>query len=66
MSAFNGDNIGSPSKDLVLNTHSKIYIKFGSRYIEIDPIKLEKLLNSIELLINRVIINNFFTYLFGK
>ena len=48
MSAFNGENIGSPSKDLVLNTHSKIYIKYGSRFIEIDPIKLEKLLNSIE------------------
>lgn len=48
MSAFNGENIGSPSKDLVLNTHSKIYIKYGSRYIEIDPIKLEKLLNSIK------------------
>lgn len=48
MSAFNGENIGSASKDLVLNTYSKIYIKYGSRYIEIDPIKLEKLLNSME------------------
>jgi hypothetical protein len=48
MSAYNGENIGSPSKDLVLNTYSKIYIKYGSRYIEIDPIKLEKLLNNIE------------------
>lgn len=48
MSAFNGENIGSPSKDLVLNTRSHIYIKRGDRFIAIDPIKLEKLL-SIDL-----------------
>lgn len=47
MSAFNGENIGSPSKDLVLNCQSRIYIKRGDRFIEIDPIKLEKLLNSV-------------------
>ena len=48
MSAFNGENVGSVSKDLVLNTQSKIYIRRGDRFIEVDPIKLEKLLKSIE------------------
>ena len=47
MNALNGENIGSTSKDLVLNTFSKIYIRYGNRFIEIDPIKLEKLLKSV-------------------
>ena len=48
MKVLNGENIGSTSKDLVLNTYSKIYIRYGNRFIEIDPIKLEKLLKSVE------------------
>lgn len=50
MSAYNGENIGSPSKDLVLNTNSKIYIKRGDRFYEIDPVKLEKLMKYAETL----------------
>lgn len=41
MSAFNGEQIGSTNKDLVLNTASKIYIKRGDQFIELDPILLE-------------------------
>jgi hypothetical protein len=47
MSAFNGEKIGSPSKDLVLVTGGRVYIQRGSTNYEIDLDKLQKLLNSV-------------------
>jgi hypothetical protein len=47
MSAFNGEKIGSPSKDLVLVTGGKLYVQRGSTNYEIDLDKLKKLLDSV-------------------
>lgn len=47
MSAFNGEKVGSPSKDLILVTGGKVYIQRGSTNYEIDLDKLQKLLNSV-------------------
>lgn len=47
MSAFNGEKIGSSSKDLVLVTGGKLYVQRGSTNYEIDLDKLKKLLDSV-------------------
>jgi hypothetical protein len=48
MSAFNGEKIGSPSKDLVLVTGGKLYVQRGSKNYEIDLDKLEKILENFD------------------
>lgn len=47
MSAFNGEKIGSSSKDLVLVTGGKVYVQRGSTNYEIDLDKLKKLLDTV-------------------
>lgn len=44
MSALNGEQVGTPTKDLVLVTSNKIYIKRGDKFYELDLLKLEKLM----------------------
>lgn len=47
MSAFNGEKVGSPSKDLVLVTGGRLYIQRGSTNYEIDLDKLQRLLENM-------------------
>ena len=44
MGALNGEQVGSPTKDLVLVTGNKVYIRRGDKFYEIDLLKLEKLM----------------------
>lgn len=44
MGALNGEQVGTPTKDLILVTNSKIYIKRNDKFYEIDLLKLEKLM----------------------
>lgn len=47
MSAFNGEKVGSPSKDLILVTGGRVYIQRGSTNYEIDLDKLQRLLDTV-------------------
>jgi hypothetical protein len=47
MSAFNGEKIGSSSKDLILVTGGKLYVQRGSTNYEIDLDKLQRLLEGV-------------------
>ena len=47
MSAFNGEKIGSASKDLILVTGGRLYVQRGSTNYEIDLDKLKKLLDLV-------------------